>query len=494
MSPGTTGSRRERGEAASLLRELGAGGLFPLRFLGFGFFWAWLFLATLSPSPLFGVVRCVGNIPFEMFELGARTVLLVGTVAISRWLATASGCRTLLVASVVCGIATTPCCLLATPWSVTLGAILAAVADVAMFLLWLSFFGYMRLGDTLALLVLSYGAGSLLFLGLLALGTTVLVAASMGLPLLSGAAFVLSRRLQGSRTGVPLFESTPQRHADSTSAPQLRGPRARMTVALGFYSSVFALFSGLSVASSNDGSLPVYLVEPVAIVALTVIYLVKSRRTQGADSPYRLYRAVPLLVGAGPLLMILGAPPFCACACVALGYVLFEVLALNDYCNLVHTEDASLLKSMAVARLAISAGMALGWAVAHGSAALSPTASAPAIPLVACALFLVVPVATLLFTGRDVSLMNALADDRAASEAPIAEPSRQERLERFAQERGFSKREGEVFAYLVEGRSANYIATKLCVAESTVRAHVHSIYRKAQVNSRMELLDAFAEA
>ena len=28
--------------------------LFPLRFLGFGFFWGWLFLVNLSPSPLFG--------------------------------------------------------------------------------------------------------------------------------------------------------------------------------------------------------------------------------------------------------------------------------------------------------------------------------------------------------------------------------------------------------------------------------------------------------
>ena len=89
--------------------------------------------------------------------------------------------------------------------------------------------------------------------------------------------------------------------------------------------------------------------------------------------------------------------------------------------------------------------------------------------------------------------MNALADDRAAAEAPAPGPSKQVLLERFAKDRGFSNRETEVFAYLIEGRTTTYAAGKLCVAESTVRAHVHGIYRKAQVNSRMELLDAFEE-
>ena len=45
--------------------------MFPVRLLGFGLYWAWLFLVTVSPSPAFGVVECLG-LPFELVELAMR--------------------------------------------------------------------------------------------------------------------------------------------------------------------------------------------------------------------------------------------------------------------------------------------------------------------------------------------------------------------------------------------------------------------------------------
>lgn len=59
-------------------------GVFPVRFLGFGFFWAWLFIAGLSPSPLFGSPLCLGGIPFELFELLMRCAMLAISLALSR--------------------------------------------------------------------------------------------------------------------------------------------------------------------------------------------------------------------------------------------------------------------------------------------------------------------------------------------------------------------------------------------------------------------------
>ncbi len=474
-----------------MFKEIEEGNLFPMRFLGFGLFWAWLFLTAISPSPLFGLAVCVGSIPFEMLELGVRTVLLLGVLGLFRRLATPAGCRLLLTASLVCGVAAVPCGLLCAPGAATAAAVLVAVADVGMFLLWLSFFGYMRLGDTLALLVCSYGAGSVLFLVILALGRTAVIAAGALLPVLSCVAFALSRRLQATRTGIPLFESSTSGAvvADSQAAARsnLSRPRTRMTLALGFYSCAFGLLGSLCV---RLGETPVagYLVEPTSIVILAAAFLLTTRGPRATDKPYLMYRAVPVLMGLGFVLFLAGAPAFAACACAAFGYVLFEVLALNDYCNIVHTEDASLLKAMALARLAISAGMALGWVLGYGVAPL-----VGGIPSAAVALFLIIPASTLLFADRDVALMNALADDRAAAEASTPSPSKQELLERFAEDRTFSKRETEVFSYLIEGRTTTYAAGKLCVAESTVRAHVHGIYRKAQVSSRMELLDAFEE-
>lgn len=157
--------------------------LFPVRFLGFGLFWAWLFMVGLSPSPLFGNPLCLGSVPFELFELLMRCAVLTLSLALSRPIATNRGKRLYLAVGAIAGMAVTPLLLWgegATAHS--LAALLAAVAEVSLFLMWLSFFGAMRLGDTLTLLVMSYGVGALLFLATLIGGQGALVAASIAFP------------------------------------------------------------------------------------------------------------------------------------------------------------------------------------------------------------------------------------------------------------------------------------------------------------------------
>lgn len=83
-------------------------GVFPVRFLGFGFFWAWLFIAGLSPSPLFGSPLCLGGIPFELFELLMRCAMLAISLALSRVIATDRGKYCFLALGAVAGIAVTP--------------------------------------------------------------------------------------------------------------------------------------------------------------------------------------------------------------------------------------------------------------------------------------------------------------------------------------------------------------------------------------------------
>lgn len=62
----------------------------------------------------------------------------------------------------------------------------------------------MRLGDTLTLLVISYGVGALLFLVALMGGERTLLGASIVFPLLSAAALVFSSRLISRRGGTAL--------------------------------------------------------------------------------------------------------------------------------------------------------------------------------------------------------------------------------------------------------------------------------------------------
>ena len=55
----------------------------------------------------------------------------------------------------------------------------------------------------------------------------------------------------------------------------------------------------------------------------------------------------------------------------------------------------------------------------------------------------------------------------------------------------FSKREREVVALVLRGNNVPAIARKLYISENTVRDHMKSIYRKAGIHSRQELIDLF---
>lgn len=151
-------------------------GLFPLRFLGFGFFWGWLFLVNLSPSPLFGAQHGIGGVPFEMSELCARIVFLVAFALLSHRIANAKLRLWFIAASCILGAATTPVMVLFSgPAIVTVSSVFAGIAEVSLFLGWITFFGYMKLGETLLLLIASYATGAVVSLGSMVLGHTAMV-------------------------------------------------------------------------------------------------------------------------------------------------------------------------------------------------------------------------------------------------------------------------------------------------------------------------------
>ena len=420
-------------------------GVFPVRFLGFGFFWAWLFIAGLSPSPLFGSPLCVGGIPFELFELLMRCAMLAISLTLSCVIATDRGKYCFLALGAVAGIAVPPLLL----WggseeAHSVAALLTAMTEVSLFLMWLSFFGAMRLGDTLTLLVISYGVGALLFLVALMGGERTLLGASIVFPLLSAAALVFSSRLLA-----------------------------------------FSLLAAM--AFSGSFALPAsYLAEPVCIVVLAGVYILYAQFAKDAAKPYVLYRAVAPSMGLGfALLAISGGESIAGEGMVMIGYLLFEVLALNDYCNIVKANDASLFRTMAIGRLAISVGMLAGWTAGFFSGSVSVAA------LAVFGMTIVLITATLVFTDRDRMPLVSIADDRAISEDRDLRLDKSTALASFAAECKLSKRETEVFDYLIAGRTTSYVAERLFVAESTVRAHVYNIYQKADVHSRMELMHAF---
>lgn len=502
---------------------LAQSGLFPLRFLGFGFFWGWLFLVNLSPSPLFGAPHGLGGIPFEMSELSFRIVLLIAFAAFSGRIANARHRLVFICISCVTGALTTPVMVFFDgPLVVTFSSVLAAATEVTLFLGWITFFGYMKLGETLLLLVASYAVGAVVSLGSMALGHTAMVFFGTALPLASLVAFVLSHRLydgslrngKGTPAGSdgvdalsadvafagPLFGGvggqTKQGDQDVKAAGEADGTAnyaryvPRLTAGLFLYSFAFALYLGIALFLKDDLAYG-YIVEPTCAIALACVYAVVIKFAHDPTRPYGLYRTVPMLCGGGFALLAVGfSQPLLAGAFITMGFLTFELMAYNDYCNIVKADNTSLLKAIASARLASSVGMLIGWMVGYGMQPVMQATGSGTV-LAVFALFVVLCTATLAFTDRDRQALVSIADDQAVNEDLGTNLHKEDFYESYAESIGLSKRETEVLSLLLGGRTTSYAAEKLFVAESTIRAHVHNIYRKADVHSRMELMDAF---
>lgn len=85
-----------------------------------------------------------------------------------------------------------------------------------------------------------------------------------------------------------------------------------------------------------------------------------------------------------------------------------------------------------------------------------------------------------LFTERDFDALSQIASAADTFEETCA---------RIAADFGLSKREAEILAYALRGRTSERIAQELVIAKSTVDTHLRRIYGKCGVHSRQELLD-----
>ncbi|MBE6977806.1 MAG: helix-turn-helix transcriptional regulator [Ruminococcaceae bacterium] len=70
----------------------------------------------------------------------------------------------------------------------------------------------------------------------------------------------------------------------------------------------------------------------------------------------------------------------------------------------------------------------------------------------------------------------------------LAEAEYKRLLDRYPELKMLSKREMDVFARLLTDKTQAQIAKELYISHSSVHFHCKNIYKKLQVNSRMQLL------
>lgn len=474
--------------------EFRAGQVFPLRLLGFGLYWTWLFLVGVSPSPVFGHVEFAGA-PFELPELFLRLVFVVVLLALGTRVTSDIWRQILLVVCAAGGVAAV--LLLKSAELAGGGVLLVALVDALLFVLWLCFFGAMRVGETAVYMALSYAIGGLVCLATANMSQDLKVLISAFLPAASVVSFVLSWRLyseSGSMSRSRQADEVRLRDSDDRGMfPYL----VRLTVALGLYAVLLGLLYSLLFQGAVQVRLPGSLIEALCCLPLGIGYaiILRLKRFQNA---YVLYKVVPLLFAFGFVLLVIDgqAGSFLAGLLIMLAYLMFEVSALNDFCNAAKQRNVSLVRMFCYARCGTTLGLIAGWSI--GLFVLPALVWAGALAHVALVLAFIVVVltATIVFTDRELFVMHGVAEDQAHYEQLTTQSQpdcvqHDELVEQFAGSFHLSNREMEVLELLLKGRNVAYIAERLFIAPGTVKTHIHNIYTKLDIHTKMELFDIF---
>lgn len=70
----------------------------------------------------------------------------------------------------------------------------------------------------------------------------------------------------------------------------------------------------------------------------------------------------------------------------------------------------------------------------------------------------------------------------------------QKSMRRYMLKHGLSEREIDVALLILRGRTARSVGDALCISESTVRSHLHTIYSKLGVSSKQEMKELFSDS
>lgn len=478
-------------------------GLFPARMLGFGFYWAWLFLACVTPS-LFTGGQYVLGLPLETAELLARLVFILAIILMASKVSAVRLEQLLLGVTLVSSVTASLLFVFGISQFAIAMIIFMGVADASMFMLWLCFFGNDRIGQTAIFLSASYAVGAIITLAARAMPVHLLNGCILALPVVSCATFWLSSRGVGNAIEEPSLDELSE-----VSSYQALPFVIRICIAIGLYALSFALVTSTLFANSINAYFMGPVIEAPCCLLLGIVLAFLFWKAKDVQSVYRGYKIVPILAALGAMFFLVAfnnvTMTILACVLIMLGYLVFEILALNDLCNAVKLNSLSPIKTFGIMRTAITVGMLIGWFLGIASPYVSDIIS----PFLYITFFTVpstIVASTLIFTEKEVFSVRVATCERVENERVDAEfgtaDSKKAILEEaaaieeetviaFGAEWRLSKREMEILPLLLQGKTAVYISEQLYVAPGTVKTHIYNIYRKLDIHSKMELLDSY---
>lgn len=261
--------------------------------------------------------------------------------------------------------------------------------------------------------------------------------------------------------------------------------------------SIFLGFAAYIVTGATGGGSPWVLLGASVVVFIAAIGaaaegVVGSGRL--LDEGVQLRFTLPLeMVGLAPV-FVMGEDGMVLCCCLLLiAFIPQEMTNIGAVAEGIRLNRLNVLSTYASSRWANAAGVGIGYGfgfamdlMQKGDGFLLPT---------------IVPFAMLLFSAFVSSLLFKnryprselyidgnlpLSDEAGAAARPM---SWRKRCDAFSKAIGLSPRQSEVLVLLARGYNASYIERTLVISNHTVKSHTYSIYQKAQVHSKQELIE-----
>ena len=279
------------------------------------------------------------------------------------------------------------------------------------------------------------------------------------------------------------LKGTEPEHIDPKNAFDSR-TRAAIILGAGVPSAITFLFIGITSLQSAPNE--IWSIVPAGLIVFVAIFLLFIHHTPA-------FAAKTLFVAMGSISITiclscgLALPSTITCSLTIALWLSQDMLCWLLFTRMYRDGFADCIKTYAFGQTIMLASTALGLFAAHIALRVSPSLNLTSLCLIVSALLFMTMIALSQLTPVEYAI-------KQPSNRPDQQLlNREALLAKLAQEYGLTKREGEIFTMLVNGRSAPFIRDKLYISESTVRSHIKHIHAKLGVTTKQETI-SFAES
>ena len=528
---------RARLSASQLLEDLDE--QWPsMKFLGFGAYYAWIFLCYNSDVLFSWSDASVGSDAMSIMYLASTTALGVVLIVAGVFHTTATRVvESRLSVLAMAGIAAFATLLVA--WTAPAGSGgFVFVAGCALTGMGTAFVA-LRLGSVYSTVgarqAFMYTAGSFIFAGMLyfvciGLPQPLGLMTTSFLPLVAVAFSMAVARgfVQPSEDVIPLRELP-------------RGYLLRLVVAVSVFSVIAGVIKGFMAlqqplsAATDQGVIIVYSTACAAVLLFVLVGLLVREFDIS-----RLYYPIIILTCLGNLVVpLLGGLGAIQGELVSIAYNLFILMVWCLLANVANRTDLTYVRVFGWGRGASAAGTTVGWFAGSSLAPMLVENPANMVALAMGMVFVLLMVSMVILNERTIGLAlkqtrnaqaNQAAEDffpnsrvegavgagasanpsargadgsLAGAAAGLVDPSVDGGLPRegawtkscnaLAERAGLSSRERDVLFLLGKGRTIEFIANELGISFNTAKSHIRNVYAKAGVHSKQELQSLIEE-